>query len=81
MAKYLPEINYTLDGLGGVKSEGGSAHVATATSLLPRRQGSNRRRRSYSADRRAADRRSASGRGEADNIPIAWEPILEWRRR
>jgi hypothetical protein len=28
MAKYLLEINYTLDGLRGVKSEGGSARVA-----------------------------------------------------
>jgi uncharacterized protein with GYD domain len=34
MAKYLLEINYTLDGLRGVKSEGGSARVAAATSLV-----------------------------------------------
>jgi hypothetical protein len=34
MAKYLLEINYTLDGLRGVSSEGGSARVAAATSLV-----------------------------------------------
>ena len=29
MAKYLLEINYTLDGLRGVKSEGGSARLVS----------------------------------------------------
>jgi hypothetical protein len=31
MPKYLLEVNYTLDGIKGVKSEGGSARVAAAT--------------------------------------------------
>jgi uncharacterized protein with GYD domain len=34
MAKYLIEVNYTLDGIKGVKSEGGSARVAAATALI-----------------------------------------------
>jgi uncharacterized protein with GYD domain len=34
MAKYLLEINYTLDGLRGVRSEGGSARLAAATALV-----------------------------------------------
>lgn len=34
MAKYLIEVNYTLDGIKGVKAEGGSARVAAATALI-----------------------------------------------
>lgn len=34
MAKYLIEVNYTLDGIKGVKTEGGSARVAAATALI-----------------------------------------------
>ena len=34
MPKFLLEVNYTLDGIKGVKSEGGSARVAAATSLI-----------------------------------------------
>jgi uncharacterized protein with GYD domain len=34
MAKYLLEVNYTLDGVKGVKSQGGSARVAAATELI-----------------------------------------------
>jgi uncharacterized protein with GYD domain len=34
MDRYLLEINCTLDGLTGVKSEGGSARVTAATSLV-----------------------------------------------
>ena len=31
MAKYLVEVKYTLEGIKGVKAEGGSARVAAAT--------------------------------------------------
>jgi uncharacterized protein with GYD domain len=34
MAKYLLEVNYTLDGVKGLKSKGGSARVAAATELI-----------------------------------------------
>lgn len=34
MSKYLLEVNYTLDGIKGLKSEGGSARVAAATELV-----------------------------------------------
>lgn len=34
MAKYLLEVNYTLDGIKGLKSEGGSARVAAATEAI-----------------------------------------------
>jgi len=34
MAKYLLEVNYTLDGIKGLKAEGGSARVAAATELI-----------------------------------------------
>lgn len=33
MSKYLLEVNYTLDGIKAVKSDGGSARVAAATEL------------------------------------------------
>ncbi len=34
MAKYLLEVTYTLDGVKGLKSEGGSAREAAATALV-----------------------------------------------
>lgn len=34
MAKYLLEVKYTLDGIKGLKAEGGSARVAAATQLV-----------------------------------------------
>ncbi len=34
MPKFLLEVSYTLDGLKGLKSEGGSARVAAATALI-----------------------------------------------
>lgn len=34
MPKYLLEVKYTLDGIRGVKSEGGSARVAAATEVI-----------------------------------------------
>src|SRR5579872_6813267 len=34
MSKYLLEVNYTLDGIRGLKSKGGSARVAAATELV-----------------------------------------------
>jgi uncharacterized protein with GYD domain len=34
MAKYLLEVNYTLEGIKGLKSQGGSARVAAATELI-----------------------------------------------
>lgn len=34
MAKYLLEVNYTVEGIKGVKAEGGSARVAAATELV-----------------------------------------------
>jgi uncharacterized protein with GYD domain len=34
MSKYLLEVNYTLDGIKGLKSEGGSARVAAATEAI-----------------------------------------------
>ncbi|MGH7734561.1 MAG: GYD domain-containing protein [Gemmatimonadales bacterium] len=34
MAKYLLEVNYSVDGIKGVQSEGGSARVAAATQLI-----------------------------------------------
>ena len=34
MPKYLLEVNYTADGIKGVKSKGGSARVAAATELV-----------------------------------------------
>jgi uncharacterized protein with GYD domain len=34
MPKYLLEVNYTLDGIRGVKAHGGSARVAAATELI-----------------------------------------------
>jgi uncharacterized protein with GYD domain len=34
MPKYLIEVNYTLDGVKGLKAEGGSARVAAATALI-----------------------------------------------
>ena len=34
MSKYLLEVNYTLDGIRGLKAEGGSARVAAATELI-----------------------------------------------
>jgi uncharacterized protein with GYD domain len=34
MAKYLLEVKYTLDGVKGLKSKGGSARVAAATELI-----------------------------------------------
>ena len=34
MPKYLLEVNYTLDGIKGVKAKGGSARVAAATELI-----------------------------------------------
>ena len=34
MPKFLLEVNYTLDGVKGLKSEGGSARVAAATALV-----------------------------------------------
>ncbi len=34
MSKYLLEVKYTLDGIKGLKSEGGSARVAAATELI-----------------------------------------------
>jgi uncharacterized protein with GYD domain len=34
VAKYLLEVNYTLDGIRGVKAHGGSARVKAATELI-----------------------------------------------
>ena len=34
MAKYLVEVKYTLEGIRGVKSEGGTARVAAATASI-----------------------------------------------
>lgn len=34
MSKYLLEVNYTLGGVKGLKSEGGSARVGAATELI-----------------------------------------------
>jgi uncharacterized protein with GYD domain len=34
MPKYLIEVNYTLEGVRGLKAEGGSARVAAATALI-----------------------------------------------
>jgi|SRR5229473_1797520 len=34
MSKYLLEVNYTLDGIKGVKAKGGSARVAAAKELI-----------------------------------------------
>lgn len=34
MPKYLLEVNYTDDGIKGLKAEGGSARVAAATGLI-----------------------------------------------
>jgi uncharacterized protein with GYD domain len=34
MAKYLLEVSYTLEGVRGVRAEGGSARVAAATELV-----------------------------------------------
>jgi uncharacterized protein with GYD domain len=34
MAKYLLEVNYTLEGIKGLKSQGGSARVAAAKELI-----------------------------------------------
>jgi uncharacterized protein with GYD domain len=34
MGKYLLEVNYTLEGIRGVKAKGGSARVAAATELI-----------------------------------------------
>jgi uncharacterized protein with GYD domain len=34
MAKYLLEVNYSLEGIRGVKAKGGSARVAAATELI-----------------------------------------------
>ena len=34
MAKYLLEVNYTLEGITGLKSKGGSARVAAAKELI-----------------------------------------------
>ncbi len=34
MPKYLLEVNYTLEGIKGVKSQGGSARVDAATELI-----------------------------------------------
>jgi len=34
MPKYLLEVNYTLDGIKGLKAQGGSARVAAATELI-----------------------------------------------
>ena len=34
MSKYLLEVNYTLDGIRGVKANGGSARVAAASELI-----------------------------------------------
>jgi uncharacterized protein with GYD domain len=34
MPKYLLEVNYNLDGIRGLKSEGGSARVAAATEAI-----------------------------------------------
>jgi uncharacterized protein with GYD domain len=34
MPKYLLEVNYSLDGIKAVKSDGGSARVAAATELI-----------------------------------------------
>jgi len=34
MPKFLLEVNYTLDGIKGVKAQGGSARVAAATELI-----------------------------------------------
>jgi uncharacterized protein with GYD domain len=34
MSKYLLEVKYTLDGVRGVKAQGGSARVAAATELI-----------------------------------------------
>ena len=34
MAKYLLEVSYTLDGMRGLKAEGGSARVTAATELI-----------------------------------------------
>lgn len=34
MSKYLLEVNYTLEGIKGVKEKGGSARLAAATELI-----------------------------------------------
>jgi uncharacterized protein with GYD domain len=34
MSKYMIEVKYTLDGVKGLKAEGGSARVAAATALI-----------------------------------------------
>ena len=39
MPKYLVQVQYTLDGLRGVKSEGGSARVAAATAAIEEQGG------------------------------------------
>ena len=40
MPKYLVEVKYTLDGLRGLKEQGGSARVAAATALAKEMGGS-----------------------------------------
>ncbi|MGC9962794.1 MAG: GYD domain-containing protein [Acidimicrobiales bacterium] len=40
MSKYLLAVNYTLDGIRGLRSEGGSVRVAAATSLVESAGGS-----------------------------------------
>jgi uncharacterized protein with GYD domain len=39
MPKYLVEVKYTLDGIKGVKSEGGSARVTAATAAIEEQGG------------------------------------------
>jgi uncharacterized protein with GYD domain len=39
MPKYMVEVKYTLDGIKGVKSEGGSARVAAATAAVEEQGG------------------------------------------
>ena len=38
MAKYLFEVNYTLDGIKGVKAKGGSARLAAAKAAVGERR-------------------------------------------
>jgi len=39
MPKYLVEVKYTLDGIKGVKAEGGSARVAAASAAIQEQGG------------------------------------------
>lgn len=68
MPERLLEINDALDGVRGVKSEGGSARIAAATSLVGGLGGQDRvAQPCFQRNRCLCDR------GDADNRPTAWE--------